>query len=523
MTQPDTLAQKSSVKAIKIESARQGFIPNVVSNVGFLGVRVLVGLWYTPYLIDNLGIGVFGIISLAESLIVYLETLTFSFNSAVTRFLTVDLNKGDIRAANKAFNTALFGLLGVIGLLIPLTVLFSFAFPYLFDVPAGYEQDATWFFWILALSFFVGVITSPFAVSSFAHSRFVMRNVINFVAMFVRVGFVVFLFSFFPPRVWQVGLAMLLAGVATMGGYFILWRRLTPELQIDRQAFDRDQMRPLMGMGGWVLVNRMGVMLLRNVDLIIVNAAFGAVATGGYGALLQITRNLRNLVTAIEHVISPVMLGKYARGDTLGLKQISIQATKLMGLCLALPIGLVCGLSYPFLSIWLGPAFAYLSPLLIALAAHLSVNLSIRPLLNVNTAYNKVRWPGIATVVAGVVNLVLAVGLAVWGGWGPLGVAVASVVAWTAKNSVYMPIYTAHIMKLPWYTFFPSLLITGLSTLAVGLGAYGLTLVHMPSGWLSLAVSATVASIVYTTIVGLVVLSRADRQLIRSLVLRRNQ
>ena len=100
MTQPDTLAQKSHAKPLKIESARKGFVPNVVSNVGFLFLRVLVGLWYTPYLIDHLGIGVFGIISLAESVIAYLETFTFSFSSAVTRFLTVDLNRADVRAAN---------------------------------------------------------------------------------------------------------------------------------------------------------------------------------------------------------------------------------------------------------------------------------------------------------------------------------------------------------------------------------------------------------------------------------------
>ena len=175
-----------------------------------------------------------------------------------------------------------------------------------------------------------------------------------------------------------------------------------------------------------------------------------------------------------------------------------------------------------FLSIWLGSSFEHLSLLLIAMVAHLSVNLSIRPLLHIQEAYNKIRWPGIATVVAGVANVVLDL-IAIWSGWGLVGIAVASIIAWTAKNALYMPIYTAHVMKLRWYTFLPGLLLTALSTLAVGMAAYGITMVRLPTGWLSLGASALIVSLAYAIIVGLVVLNRADWQLLKSLLSKRAQ
>jgi hypothetical protein len=76
-------------------------------------------------------------------------------------------------------------------------------------------------------------------------------------------------------------------------------------------------------------------------------------------------------------------------------------------------------------------------------------------------------------------------------------------------------------MKLPWYTFLPTLLAAAVGTLAVGWGAYGLTLVRMPTGWLSLGLSACIVSLAYVVVVGLVGLNRDDWQLIKSILLRR--
>jgi hypothetical protein len=96
-------------------------------------------------------------------------------------------------------------------------------------------------------------------------------------------------------------------------------------------------------------------------------------------------------------------------------------------------------------------------------------------------------------------------------------VAVAVAVSWTAKNAFYMPIYTAHIMKLRWWTFQPSLVPAVLGTLFVGLLSYGLTLVRMPGGWLSLAGAAAAVALVYAVVVWIIGLSRADRQLLKNL------
>ena len=198
--------------------------------------------------------------------------------------------------------------------------------------------------------------------------------------------------------------------------------------------------------------------MLKRVDLIVVNAVFGAAMTGGYAAVLQLSMLARSLGRSASSVLKPIIFRKYAQGDVVRLRILAAQAVKLLGLALALPVGLLCGFSRPLLSIWLGPdiATSQLHLILICLVAHLGVTLSTLPLAFLHTAYAKVRCPGVVTVVSGIINLGLAIAVAVWGQWGAVGVAMAGSVVWTAKNALFTPVYSAYIMNLPWRTFFPS-------------------------------------------------------------------
>lgn len=510
-------ASTSRSQLVGLSEARKRFLVNVFSNVTLVLVQAVSNLWLTPYLIGYLGIAVFGMVPLVNSIVSYIAVFTNALSSAVSRFLAIDLEQDDNDAANKTFNTALFGVFAALTGLAPVIAIVALRFSNLFEVPPGWEGDASWLFVIVAFAFFVSVTRSIFAVSPFVHSRFLLSNLVDLAGLLAKIGLIVVLFSLLPARLWYAGAGTFIAAFVPLIGYVLLWHKLTPELNVQMTAFDRSRLRSLMGMGGWVVVNTVGVMLLGRVDLVVVNSFFGAALTGGYAAVTQFSALLEYLVSAAGKVIRPVVLVLYAQDDYDGLRRLTVQAIKLLGLALALPVGLLCGFSRPLLGVWLGSDFKYLSIILIVLVCHQSLNLSARPLLQIQNAFNKVRWPGIVTLLSGGVNLGLAVLLAMWGGWDAVGVAVAGAVAWTAKNGLYMPIYTARIMKLPWSTFYPSLSASVIGTLFVGGASYGLTLVRMPNSWLSLAGSAAVVSIIYGLIVWTVGLNRNDRQLLISL------
>lgn len=512
------IEERQTAPAPALASGRQGFVVNVASNLAYTFAQAVISLWYTPYLIGQLGIASFGIVPLVNSITSYASLVTFSFTSAVSRFMTIDLARRDGRAANTTFNTAFFGVAAVVLILAPIVLGFSLVFPNIFHVPPGAETDARWQFLLVAIAFLISVVISNFSISAYAHSKFLLINIVRFAELFTRVGLVVILFSFLSARLWHVGAGYFAATLVALVGQVLLWRRLTPELHIRPKFFDRSHLRSLLGTGGWLTVERMGFLLMTNTNLLVVNLAFDATTTGGYGSLLQFPTLINSMGIATLYVLQPAILNKYAQGDSVGLQRITSQAIKLVGLATALPAGLLCGFSRPFLSAWLGPSFQHLDILLVLLVFHLSTNLSIIPLGYVENAYNRVRWPGIVTILTGVFNVGLAVLLAWWGKWGALGVALAAAISTTLRSVLFMPLYNAHIMRLRWWVFLPSLSASAIGTLIVSVMAYAAASLWMPTGWLTLGISALVVSLVYCAGLFFLGLTRMDWQLIVSLI-----
>src|SRR6478672_7338267 len=98
--------------AEQIAQPRRGrFTVNLFANVGSLGLSMLVGVWYVPFLVGHLGVAAYGLIPLASTLTSYMSLITLGLNSAVGRSLTIALEREDHAQANRIFNTSLWGSL----------------------------------------------------------------------------------------------------------------------------------------------------------------------------------------------------------------------------------------------------------------------------------------------------------------------------------------------------------------------------------------------------------------------------
>src|SRR3972149_722346 len=89
---------------------RGRFLTNLISNVGLFSINIIVGLWYTPYLIHHLGEGGYGIVPLVTQIVTYLEVITVGLNAAVGRYITIAIEAREEDAANRYLNPSFFGI-----------------------------------------------------------------------------------------------------------------------------------------------------------------------------------------------------------------------------------------------------------------------------------------------------------------------------------------------------------------------------------------------------------------------------
>ena len=266
---------------------------------------------------------------------------------------------------------------------------------WLIVIPPGQELQTRLLFACTVVAFFLAEIQSPFGVATFYMNRLDLQNAISVLQQSARVAVIVGLFYWLQPQVWQVGLAALLSMCIGWGWTIRLWRRLTPTLRISLAHFKLAALRSLVSMGGWMSVNYVGAILFLAIDLLVVNRLFGSEPTGRYAAALQWSGLLRTIASVISGAFAPTIFYLYARNEMENMVAYTRRAVKFVGLMIALPIGLICGLSRPLLETWLGAGFADLAPLMSLLTIHLSVNLAVNPLFNVQAATNHVRTPAI--------------------------------------------------------------------------------------------------------------------------------
>ncbi|MHC1765399.1 MAG: oligosaccharide flippase family protein [Verrucomicrobiia bacterium] len=488
---------------------------NLLVNVVNFGFNMLLGIWFTPYLLHSLGTAAYGLIPLANQITSYMAIVTVLSNSVLGRYLTVALEQDDIEEANSLFNTALFGNIALILLLAGPVAYAIWHIHHLVNVPSGLENQLRLLFLCTVIGFFATTLRGVFNVAAYYTNRLHLQTAIGVLQQVGRVTVVVILFTIFGAEIWQVGLATLISGLLGWGWSIRLWRRLTPMLRVSFVKCSVASLRRLLSTGTWLTVNHIGVIFFLAIDLLIVNRLLGTEAGGQYAATLQWSVLIRNVATVVAAAFAPTITYLYARRELHRLVQYGRQSVKFLGLAIGLPIALISGLSKPLLHAWLGPEFSGLAMLMALQTVHLSINLCVLPLFNIQTATNRVRVPALVTLCMGALNVVLAVWLCAGMRWGLYGVAVAAAIAWTTKNLLFTPLYAAHILGCPYRTFIGELLVTACMTLVTAGVCFLLAQVWELASWRSLAVTGICVMLVYAVASYSLVLTRGDRVLVR--------
>src|SRR6266705_1084647 len=88
-------------------AARSGRLTaNLCTNIAQLGLTMVVGVWYVPYLVSQLGPAAYGLIPLTSVITCYMTLLTAGLESAVGRFQTLSLARDELIHANLGFTVA---------------------------------------------------------------------------------------------------------------------------------------------------------------------------------------------------------------------------------------------------------------------------------------------------------------------------------------------------------------------------------------------------------------------------------
>ena len=503
-----------------LNEAKAHLLANIGSNIVAVFVNALIAVWLTSYLVHRLGVEVYGVISLVVSFIAYFELCTRSITSTVSRYVAVSLNSKKIEISSTYFSTAFFALVILCGVLLVPVIILSVTFARLFNIPEGFEAESGWLVFLVMLSSFINAISSPFLVSTFVTHRFYLSNLVKILGLLLRAGVIVLCFAWLGAALQYVGLSYCAMALFGLIGAVVQTRFLTPELHVKPGLFRWNAFREMTVMNTWVTINQVGSLLYLSVSFMVINIFLGSEQCGRYGTIVLWVTLLDLLGGAVGDVFSPIAFDYIARGriDIMAFQM--RRSTKFLCLIMGLPVGLLCGLSVPILKCWLGPSFADLGPLAWLLVGPWIVNVAVRPMFSIFRGLDRVKIPAIATVIGGVVNVVLSILLIRYTNMGIYGVALALSLSLVVKNPFFTTIYAAIITNQPKMIFIREIMPGVAMTVATSLLVFGLSRICNLASIPKLLLVSSVVILVYGLVYLGVFMKKEDRLFFMSLIMR---
>ena len=497
---------------------KKRFARNLLSNIIFFVLNIIIGLLLVPFFLDSLGTSAYGLVPLATSITTYVVLVINALNTTISRFLTIEIQRNEPEKINKTFNTALFGLLGLIVILLPFILFFAFLAPSIFDIGTVDPVDVVVLFSLVFGASLIRTWGSSFMVVLFAYNHLDKRNYVNIINSLIQLVTVILLFVIFGPSLPAIGISYFFAAIVSVIAAYFLSKNVCPVLRISPRYFSKKSFKEIGSASIWFTFNDIGFFIRMQIALVIVNLLFGPSANTEYSLAVTWSGLVASLGSLITTLFTPAIYSSYSKGDNVGMIRFSARAMKLTGFFAALCIGMVCIFAPQLLTIWVGEEFAYLAPLVCMVVIPAYFNILEGCAGTIFTAFLKIRAPTFANLATGGLNVVLAIFFASVLDMGLYGIALGSGISIFLYSVVFKMTYGAHVAGAHPLALSKSL-IPGLIALAclTGFGFMVTSIITIDS-IISLILAGGFISATYLFILTKFVLNISEQKIIRDAI-----
>ncbi|WP_379970597.1 oligosaccharide flippase family protein [Ectobacillus sp. sgz5001026] len=488
------------MKGIK-KAVSPNFSKNISISLINFAFSIFMTLWFTPFIIHQLGVEAYGYTNLILNLINIATVITLAITSMSSRYLTIELQRQRTNEANKYFNSILFSLVVLSFFLLFIFTIVLFNLEKVINISDNFVGDVKILFFLACISFLVTLISTPFLGGVYFQNKLSITYLFNILNYGFRYVLCIVVFYCFKPILWIPNLAILIVTIMATIYYLMTYKKMMPGISISISKFNLSYALTVIQSGIWISISKAGSVLLGTLNTYFANIFIGPGISGVYAAVLQLQTLIIVLVNAIVPSFIPEMYKKFAENKMDSL----ISYVKKAILFLSIPLGVVVGgvLAYGkvFMVLWLGKGFGQYEFMLVLVIIYLPLILSAEVLNQFNITINRIKVPALVTLLFGGINVLLIFMLFYLTDWGIYSIIIGQLITSTIRGILFYPIYSAKEVGVKISTFYPEIAIgVGVSILTTIIGLCLRFLIN-PSSWMQLIFSSLLTLVLVTLII----------------------
>ena len=305
----------------------------VAKNTVILYVRMifmmLISLYTSRVILSTLGVEDYGVYNVVGGMVSMFGILSASLSTAISRFITFSLGKGDKEELQRIFSTAIIievGLAVIIGLLVEVIGVW-----YLYNkmvIPDGRLTAAFWVLQCTVLSFGLGLFGVPFDAEIVAHEKMDIYAYFS-IADAVIALLIVYLLRIIPADKLIVFAVLNVSAAILMKFVYAVYCRYSFEECRFRFKIDKQLLKELGSFAGWnMLAQGAWILNTQGVELL-VNSFFGVAMNAARGVAGQVNGAVGKFAGNFMAAVNPQITKTYAEGNLQAMHLLIFRATRL--------------------------------------------------------------------------------------------------------------------------------------------------------------------------------------------------
>jgi O-antigen/teichoic acid export membrane protein len=425
--------------------SRARFVKNLLANSSALAVEIVVGFLLTPFIILSLGLTVYGVWSLLNSIVGYFGLADMGIRSSVGRNINLHLARGESHEINATASTAALFLTAVaLGLLLVATALGVYFGDVFSRTPAELLDDVRIALPVMVVALWLALYSSIYRNLIEALDRFDVSNAILGGSILMRAAGVVIALSGGYGFLGLVVASTLVQALA-LTVYAIIGRRLHPDFRIRPRLWSALRFKELWKFGIAAFLARGASQLIYQADQIIVMALFGPTLVGVYSIATALVSYAQKFVSQVGSTLFPSIIKAAGLRDFEGLKALFFAlARHQFFLGTLIYTGLII-FGQEFIELWIGHGDEMrISANILAILAAAEIAAMFGSSSGASLfGLGEVSVYVAASLAEAISNVALSIALASLTAAGLYGVALGTLIAALGVRAIFVPWYAA--------------------------------------------------------------------------------
>ena len=481
----------------------------------YIFITILVALIYTPIMLRLLGQSEYGLYSLIGSVIAYLSILDLGLGNAVIRYTAKNRALGD-KAAEYRLNgmfLVLYSIIGILTVIIGAILYVNIENIFGASLTARELVKAKIMMLLVIFNFAVSFPLSVFGSIMQAYERFVFVKLLAIVRSIINPCIILPLLLMGHGSVAMVAVNTIVNISVLLVNVIYCFRVLHTKFYF--KGFDLVLLSEIAGYSFFIFLNVIVDKIYWNTGQFILGIVSGTVLVAIYALAMQINTMYIMFSTAISGVLLPrvtMMVTNHASNDELSDMMIRIGRIQYVIMAYILSGFILFGEA--FINLWAGSNYGETYYILLLIMIPSTVPLIQNVGIIILQAKNMQAFRSVVYLFIAVLNVLASIPMAKM--WGGLGCAIATGVSLVIGNIIIMNIYYHRRIGLNIPLFWRNIVLMSGPILVAMLFGYGINYRINLNSILLLGCKMVLYSIVYISLMWLLVLNRYEKDLFYS-------